>query len=41
MNGREVAEELGKRRGHNPSPGTIYPALKDLAEEVSSRWRGR
>jgi DNA-binding PadR family transcriptional regulator len=30
MNGQELAEELGKRRGTKPTPGTIYPALKDL-----------
>jgi len=30
MNGRQVAGELGKRRGYNPTPGTLYPALKDL-----------
>lgn len=30
MHGQEIAEELGKRKGFKPSPGTIYPALKDL-----------
>ena len=30
MNGQEVAEELGKMRGLKPTPGTIYPALKEL-----------
>jgi len=30
MNGQEVAKELGKMRGLKPTPGTIYPALKDL-----------
>jgi DNA-binding PadR family transcriptional regulator len=30
MNGQEISEELGKRRGTKPTPGTIYPALKDL-----------
>jgi DNA-binding PadR family transcriptional regulator len=30
MNGQELSEELGKRRGTKPTPGTIYPALKDL-----------
>jgi PadR family transcriptional regulator PadR len=30
MNGRELSEELGKRRGVTPTPGTIYPALKEL-----------
>ncbi len=32
MNGQELAEELEKRRGEKPSPGTIYPALKNLRE---------
>ncbi len=30
MNGQEISRELGKRRGTKPTPGTIYPALKDL-----------
>ena len=30
MNGKEISEELEKRRGTKPTPGTIYPALKDL-----------
>jgi len=32
MHGQEIAEELSKRRGEKPSPGTIYPALKNLKE---------
>lgn len=32
MCGQELAEELGKRKGVKPSPGTIYPALKALKE---------
>ena len=31
MYGQELATEIGKRRGGKPNPGTIYPALKDLA----------
>jgi PadR family transcriptional regulator, regulatory protein PadR len=31
MYGQEIAAEIGKRRGDRPNPGTIYPALKDLA----------
>jgi len=31
-NGAEIARELEKRRGEKPSPGTIYPALKELKE---------
>jgi DNA-binding PadR family transcriptional regulator len=33
MTGSEISEELEKRRGHRPSPGTIYPVLKDLTEQ--------
>jgi DNA-binding PadR family transcriptional regulator len=32
MTGAEVTEELEKRRGHRPSPGTIYPVLKELKD---------
>lgn len=32
MSGQELAEELEKRKGEKPSPGTIYPALKGLKE---------
>lgn len=32
MNGSELADEIGKRKGDRPSPGTIYPALKSLKE---------
>lgn len=30
MTGAELASELEKRKGSRPSPGTIYPALKEL-----------
>jgi len=30
MNGAGIGRELEKRRGTKPSPGTIYPALKEL-----------
>lgn len=30
MHGQEIADEIGKRKGARPSPGTIYPALKML-----------
>jgi len=33
MNGAEISKELEKRRGTKPSPGTIYPALKELKEK--------
>lgn len=29
-NGVEIARDLEKRRGSKPSPGTLYPALKEL-----------
>ncbi len=32
MHGQEVADEMEKRKGERPSPGTIYPALKALKE---------
>ena len=32
MTGSEIAEELEQRKGSRPSPGTIYPVLKDLKE---------
>jgi DNA-binding PadR family transcriptional regulator len=31
MYGQELATQIGKRRGDKPNPGTIYPALKELA----------
>ena len=33
MNGAEIALELEKRKGHKPSPGTLYPVLKDLKDK--------
>lgn len=33
MNGAEISKELEKRRGVKPSPGTLYPALKELKEK--------
>jgi len=32
MHGQEIANEIAKRKGEKPSPGTIYPALKGLRE---------
>jgi DNA-binding PadR family transcriptional regulator len=32
MTGAEITQELERRRGHRPSPGTIYPVLKYLTE---------
>ncbi len=33
MTGTEITQELEKRRGNKPSPGTIYPVLKDLTDK--------
>jgi len=33
MNGAQITKELESRRGTKPSPGTIYPALKELKEK--------
>jgi len=42
MYGQELATEIGKRRGDKPNPGTIYPALKDLASRgmIEPHWEG-
>ncbi|MFA6489557.1 MAG: PadR family transcriptional regulator [Candidatus Micrarchaeia archaeon] len=32
MHGQELSDEIGRRKGEKPSPGTIYPALKALKE---------
>jgi len=42
MSGEDLREELKKRKGVKPSPGTIYPVLKSLSssgfiEEISSK----
>jgi PadR family transcriptional regulator, regulatory protein PadR len=43
MYGQELAEEIGKRKGEKPNPGTIYPALKELTEKglIEVRREGR
>jgi PadR family transcriptional regulator, regulatory protein PadR len=33
MTGAEITQELKKRRGTRPSPGTVYPALKELKDK--------
>lgn len=33
MTGAELSKDLEKRKGMKPSPGTIYPALKELKEK--------
>ena len=32
MTGAEIALELERRKGRKPSPGTIYPVLKNMKE---------
>ena len=32
VSGEEIGQELKKRKGSKPSPGTIYPVLKSLNE---------
>ena len=34
MSGEEIRQEIKKRRGTKPSPGTIYPVLKSLSENA-------
>lgn len=43
MYGQELATEIGKRRGDKPNPGTIYPALKELANRhlIEASQQGR
>ena len=33
MSGAELAKEIERRKGCRPNPGTIYPALKELARK--------
>jgi DNA-binding PadR family transcriptional regulator len=33
MHGEMIAEEIEKRRGEKPKPGTLYPALKELSNK--------
>lgn len=33
MTGSEISAELEKRKGSRPSPGTVYPVLKDLKDK--------
>lgn len=43
MYGEEMAKELGKMKGDKPTPGTIYPALKQLQNNgmIASHKEGR
>lgn len=43
LNGQQIAEKISKRRGTKPTPGTIYPALKELKKQklIKGRKEGR
>ncbi len=43
MYGDEIANEIAKMKGGKPTPGTIYPALRQLRESgaVTSKKEGR
>lgn len=43
MYGQEIANEIEKRRGEKPNPGTIYPALKELTSRgmITGHLEGR
>jgi len=43
MYGQELAQEIAKRRGEKPNPGTLYPALRNLERKklISSHTAGR
>jgi len=41
--GQQIANEIERRKGAKPTPGTIYPALKELRRRgmISSERKGR
>lgn len=43
LNGQEIANRIADRKGSKPTPGTIYPALKDLKKKrlIKGRREGR
>ena len=43
LNGQQIAEKIAIRRGTKQTPGTIYPALKELKESglIKGRKQGR
>lgn len=43
LNGQQIAEKIAERRGTKPTPGTIYPAIKELREGgfIEGERRGR
>lgn len=43
MYGQELAQEIAKRKGERPNPGTLYPALRNLEKKglIRSQSSGR
>lgn len=43
VHGQQIAKEIEKRKGTKPTPGTIYPALKELKRRgmITSEKMGR
>ena len=41
MTGAGIARELEKRKGAKPSPGTVYPALKEIRQKGLVRTNSR
>lgn len=43
MHGQQIAKEIEKRKGTKPTPGTIYPALKELSRRnlIASEKKGK
>ena len=43
LNGQEIADRIAERKGTKPTPGTIYPALKELKKKrlIKGRKEGR
>jgi len=37
--GQEIADELEKRKGTRPNPGTLYPALSELEKKGLVKYR--
>ena len=43
MHGQQIANDIERRKGSKPTPGTIYPALKELKRKglIRSEKKGR
>ena len=43
MHGQQIANEIEARKGSKPTPGTIYPALKELKKKgmIASQKKGK